>query len=84
MDRYSPAKMADSHSDMSFKAILFVGTADITAGPDNAPRYRKALVGAGVKNVKLRTYKNVTHSIGASFAGDDMYSKTLRLFVKAL
>ncbi len=84
MDRFSPAKMVDSHSDMSFKAILFVGTADITAGPDNAPRYRKALVGAGMKNVKLRTYKNVTHSIGASFAGDDMYSKTLRLFVKAL
>ena len=84
MDRFSPAKMVDSCGNMSFKAILFVGTADITAGPDNAPIYRKALAGAGVKNVKLRTYKYVTHSIGASFAGDDMYSKTLRLFVKEL
>ena len=84
MDRFSPAKMADPDNNMSFKAILFVGTADITAGPDNAPRYRKALASAGVKNVKLRTYRNVTHSIGASFAGDDMYSRTLRLFVKTL
>ena len=84
MDRFSPAKMVDSGSDLSFKAILFVGTADITAGPDNAPRYREALVGAGVKGVKLRTYKNVTHAIGASFAGNDMYAKTLRLFAKTL
>lgn len=84
MDRFSPAKMVDSVSDLSFKAILFVGTADITAGPDNAPRYREALVGAGVKGVKLRTYKNVTHAIGASFAGNDMYARTLRLFAKTL
>ena len=84
MDRFSPAIMVDSGSDLSFKAILFVGTADITAGPDNAPRYREALVGAGVKGVKLRTYKNVTHAIGASFAGNDMYARTLRLFAKTL
>ena len=76
--------MVDSCGNMSFKAILFVGSAEITAGPDNAPLYRKALAGAGVKNVKVRTYKNVTHSIGASYAGVDMYSKTIRLFVKAL
>ena len=84
MDRFSPVKMAESHGDLSFKAILFVGTADITAGPDTAPRYRKALLRAGVRNVKMRTYRNVTHSFRTSYAADDMYSKTVRLFVKTL
>lgn len=84
IDRFSPVKMAESKSGLSYKVILFTGTADITAGPDNARRYREALVRAGIKNIKVMTYKNVTHSIGRSYAGADMYTKSLRLFAKAL
>lgn len=81
---FSPVKMAASASGMSFKAILFTGTADSTVGPDNARRYRNALAAAGLKQVKVVTYKHVTHAIGRSYAAADMYSKSLRLFAAAL
>ena len=84
IDSFSPIKIAEGKSSLAFKAILFTGTADITIGPDNARRYRKALSGAGVKNVKVVTYKNVTHSIGRSYAAADMFSKSMTLFAKAL
>lgn len=84
IDRFSPVKMAESKSGLSYKAILFTGTADITIGPDNARRYREALVGAGLKNVKVVTYKNVTHAIGKSYAAADMYTRSMRLFAKEL
>ena len=84
IDSLSPVSIAESKSGLSFRAILFTGTADITIGPDNARRYRGALAEAGVKNVKVVTYKNVTHSIGRSYAGADMYTKSMRLFAKAL
>lgn len=81
---YSPIKIAETKSGLSYKAILFTGTADITIGPDNAKRYREALRGAGVKDVKVVTYKNVTHSIGRSYAAADMYTKSMLLFAKTL
>ena len=84
IDSFSPIKIAESKSGLSYKVILFTGTADITIGPDNAPRYREALAGAGIKNIKVVTYKNVTHTIGKSYAAADMYSRSLRLFAKAL
>ena len=84
IEKYSPVKMAESTSGLSFKAILFVGTADITAGPDNAPRFKEALAKAGVKHVKVMTYPYVTHSIGLSYAGVEMFTKSLLLFAKAL
>lgn len=80
----SPVKIAESKSGLSYKAILFTGTADLTVGPDNARRYREALLKAGLKDVKIVTYKYVTHGIGSSYGAEDMYSKTLRLFKKAL
>ena len=82
--RYSPIKIAESKRGLSYKVILFTGTADITIGTDNPRRYREALSAAGIKNVKVVTYKNVTHAIGKSYAGADMYTKTLRLFAKTL
>lgn len=82
--RFSPVKMAESKNGLSYKAILLTGTADITIGPDNARRYREALAGAGLKDVKVVTYKNVTHTIGKSYAAADMYTRSLRLFAKAL
>ena len=81
---YSPIKIAETKSGLDYKVILFTGTADITIGPDNARRYRDALKGAGIKNPKVVTYKNVTHGIGRSYAGADMYTKTLRLFATSL
>ncbi len=84
MDRFSPVKMAESMSGLSYKAILFTGTADITVGPDNARRYREALTGAGIKDVRIVTYKNIAHTIGRSHAAADMYSKSIRLFAKTL
>ena len=84
INRFSPVKIAETKSGLSFKAVLFTGTADITIGPDNARRYREALAGAGVKNVKVVTYKNVTHSIGRSYAAADMFSRSMRLFATAL
>ena len=83
IDRFSPVKMAESVSH-SFKAILFTGTADVTVGPDNARRFREALAGIGMKHIKVMTFKNVTHSIGLSYAAEAMYSNSLRLFAKAL
>ena len=84
INRFSPVKIAETKSGLSFKAVLFTGTADITIGPDNARRYREALAGAGVKNVKVVTYQNVTHSIGRSYAAADMFSRSMRLFATAL
>lgn len=84
IDSLAPVSIAASKSGLSYKAILFTGTADITIGPDNARRYREALRAAGIKDVKVVTYKNVTHSIGASYAANDMFSKSLRLFAKTL
>ena len=84
IDSLAPVSIAASKSGLSYKAILFTGTADITIGPDNARRYREALRTAGIKDVKVVTYKNVTHSIGASYAANDMFSKSLRLFAKTL
>ena len=84
IDRFSPVKIAASKSGLSYKVILFTGTADITIGPDNARRYREALSGAGIKHIKVVTYKNVTHSIGGSYAANDMFSRTMQLFVKTL
>ena len=84
IDRFSPVKMVKSKKGLSFKAMLFVGTADITAGPDNARRYSEALTEAGLKDVEVVTYENVTHSIGRSYAADDMYSKSLLLFAETL
>lgn len=84
IDSVSPVKIAETKSGLSYKVILFIGTADITIGPDNARRYKEALKGAGIKDVKVITYKNVTHSIGRSYAGADMYTKSLRLFATAL
>ena len=84
IDSVSPLRIAESKSGLSYKAILFTGTADFTIGPDNARRYREALRAAGIRHVKVVTYKNVTHSIGASYAAEDMFSKSLRLFAKNL
>ena len=84
IDRFSPVKIAASKSGLSYKVILFTGTADITIGPDNARRYREALSGAGIKHIKVVTYKNVTHSIGGSYAANDMFSRTMQLFAKTL
>ncbi len=84
ISQFSPVKIAESKTGLSFKAVLFQGTADITIGPDNARRFREALVGAGAKHVRVMTYKNVTHSIGLSYAAGDMYSKSLRVFAKTL
>ena len=84
IDSVSPLRIAESKSGLSYKAILFTGTADFTIGPDNARRHREALRAAGIKRVKVVTYKNVTHSIGASYAAEDMFSKSLRLFAKNL
>ena len=80
----SPVKIAESCNGLSYKAILFTGTADITIGTDNARRYREALSGAGIKDVRVVTYENVTHTIGKSYAAADMYSTTLRLFAETL
>ena len=84
IDSVSPIKMAASLSGLSYKVILFTGTADVTVGPDNARRYRDALVGAGIKHIKVVTYKYVTHAIGRSYGAADMYSKSLRLFAGSL
>ena len=82
--RFSPIKIAESKSGLSYRVILFTGTADITIGPDNARRYEKALTAAGIDKIQVVTYENVTHSIGKSYAAADMFSKTMRLFAKAL
>ena len=82
--KFSPYKIAESKSGLSYKVILFTGTADITIGTDNARRYREALAGAGIKKVKVVTYKNVTHTIGKSYAAADMYTKSLHLFANTL
>ena len=84
IDRFSPVKIAPSKKKMSFKARLFVGTADITAGPDNARRYYEALTEAGMKDVEVVTYENVTHAIGRSYAANDMNLKTMLLFSENL
>lgn len=84
IDSVAPVRIAESKSGLSYKVILFTGTADITIGPDNARRYRDALVGAGIKDIKIVTYKNVTHAIGRSYAGPDMFARTMRLFAREL
>ena len=84
IDRFSPVKLAASCKNLSYKAILFVGTADITAGPDNARRYREALEDAGMKDVEVVTYEKVTHAIGRSYAANDMFSRSMLLFAENL
>lgn len=84
IDRFSPVKMAGSKSGLSYKVMLFTGTADITIGTDNARRYHEALVKAGIKDIKVVTYKNVTHTIGKSYAAADMYTSSMKLFARAL
>ncbi len=84
IESVSPVKMAESLKGLSYKVILFTGTADITIGPDNARRYRDALAGAGITDIKVVTYENVTHTIGKSYAAADMYTTSLQLFAESL
>lgn len=63
-----------------FAVRLYAGTADITVPCTVGTHFAEALKEAGAKDVEMILYDNVTHSIGSSYKGNDMYGSTIELF----
>ena len=89
IDSQAPAKLlrnpsALANKKLDFKSVLFVGTQDITISPENAFIYEKVMREAGLKDVEICCYENITHYMFNSSFANEIYQKTIDFFTKTL
>ena len=83
MKKVSP-RFNITKKNCKFASRIYAGTADITVPCSVGVHFVEALKQAGAKDVELILYENVTHSIGSSYKGNDMWSTTIELFKEKL